>query len=270
MSKQIGYQAAKVARKMDPEDIAMLIRGGNFEKLEELASMVDPTDISGAGSRFIANLDSRKEVPKKEEPIQPDLDYEELRTTGEKAQGEQVAETKPEQKPVNEKYQKRINDRMMKIYAENFSDQMPFDEFYSRVEKITNGFLPEKSAKILYDTKEERAKFKKDYSASQKLKGYSDAYGKQELGDKIFFGAFDKGKGEERAFKQKEIADTIAALTEKEGGFPAETVRKQVALDLKTINALKLTPEEKQNVLFQKLQDSYGLGVLELQELGLI
>lgn len=271
LNKQLSYQAAKLATKLDPDVIANLIKGKQFDKIAELAQKMDATDVVKPASKFMQGIDSPPVDEVQAETIPDEYkapQADELLTSGQPTPEAVEAPVKP---AINEKLMAKIDKKLMQIYAEKYSDAISWEDFHDKVEKLTDGFEPVKAGKILFTDPKQRAKFTRDYKAAQKLKGYSEAYAPEPglMASIENFGKGGKSKAQ-KAFDQKEIADTIGSLLAKEGSTPTDNDMERIQNDLKTIGALKVSPEEKQNILLQKLQDFYGLDVESLRVLGLV
>jgi len=212
-----------------------------------------PEPALQAAERFQAEQRARVEPKQAEKQISNDLQPEDLLVKAEQA---------TDAKPINEKLMAKIDQKLQDVYAKRFADKMTYEDFYNEVSRQTDGFEPTKSARILYDDKKQRARFVRDYKAAQKVSGFSEAYKD---------GGFleDKAIKNQKAFTKKDIADTIASLTTEDGKTPTAETSKRVQKDLDLILSLKLPDDQKKMILLKKLSDSYGLGLEDLQSVGL-
>jgi len=233
---------------------------------------IDPTAVNQAvqaGERF---LSGRLSEPKEAAPVEmPHDEYSAPVASDLLTKGETTPE--PEKPAVNDKLMKKIDSKLMQIYAANYSDQVSWEDFRAKVGEVTNGFEPVKASKILYQDPKARAKFIRDYKTSQKLKGFTSAYAPESgfLETVENWTSGKKGKSKEQtAYEQKEIVDSIGNLLAKDGALPSDTEIEKIKETLKTINGLNKSPEQKQALLFQNLRDYYGFDLDALQEMGLV
>lgn len=262
MSKQLGYAAAKLARKLDPDDIAAMLQKGQFNKILAMAEKIPVEDIVKPGTKLLA-----QEMQKKYTGKQPEREVNgiPILAEGQKEQiGQEGALSAPEQ-PVNAQFMDKINEKLYEDYLKYYANQMDFDTFYEQARAVTNNFDPRKSAKILYKDPKQRAKFLKDYAVAQKI-------GATNLGETFKKGGMldllDSGKAAEREIGRKELVNTIAGLVTEQGKLPAKETLNRIDSDIRTILALKVTEEQKKKILLQQLA-GYGLDYETLAGMGL-
>jgi len=262
MNKIVAKQIAKLATKLDPEDIIKLLKEKNLDKIAKLASQIDVDKITSNAvnpfSRALSNMNADKYSGK--EIVEPPKTDSTI--NGEPVENLQANAT---EKP-NDLMMQKITKKLFKDYAEHFSDQMSFEDFYAQAERLTNGFEPRKAARILYRDPKQRAKFIKEYDVAEKIK-------KTDLEETFkkrgFFGSGNKLSKEEQTVQKNDIIDSISGLIAQDGGIASEAGRKAVVNDLNAIMALKTSPEVKKGILIDKLQ-KYGMDVETLRGLGLV
>ena len=262
MSKQLSLAAARLARKLDPDDIAAMINKGQFNKVIAMAEKIPVEDIVKPGTKLLA-----QEMQKKYTGKQPEREVNgiPILAEGQKEQiGQDGALSAPEQ-PVNAQFMDKINEKLYEDYLKYYANQMDFDTFYEQARAVTNNFDPRKSAKILYKDPKQRAKFLKDYAVAQKI-------GATNLGETFKKGGMldllDSGKAAERELGRKELVNTIAGLVTEQGKLPAKETLNRIDSDIRTILALKVTEEQKKKILLQQLA-GYGLDYETLSGMGL-
>ena len=259
-SKQIGMAAARLARKLDPDDIAAMMQKGQFDKIIAMAEKVNPEDVIKPASKLMAQQMQKKYTGKQEErtvngmPILAEAEPGQIGQEG----------AMPEQ-PVNAQFMDKLNSKLYDDYLKYYANQMDFDTFYEQVRKVTNNFEPKKSAKILYPDPKQRAKFLKDYAVAQKVgsTNLEETFKRSSMLDFL-----DSGKAAERELGRKELVNTIAGLVTDEGKMPSQEHLKRIDSDIRTILALKVPEEQKKQILLQQLA-GYGLDYETLSSMGL-
>lgn len=262
MSKQLSMAAARLARSLDPDDIAAMLQKGQFNKIIAMAKKIPVEDVVKPATKLLAQEMQKKYTGKQEERTVNGMP---ILAEGQKGQiGQGPAVSAPET-PVNAQFMDKLNSKLYEDYLKYYSTQMDFDTFYEQARAVTNNFDPKKSAKILYPDPKQRAKFLRDYNIAQKV-------GSTDLGETFKKGGMmdllDSGKAAERELGRKEIVNTIAGLVTEQGKMPAKETLARIDSDIRTILALKVPEEQKKQILLQQLA-GYGLDYETLSGMGL-
>jgi hypothetical protein len=162
---------------------------------------------------------------------------------------------------------------------------IPFEDFAAEVERVTNGFDPKKSAKVLFKDKAEREDYLKQYEIALQYKslgegggieaalGYEGATNPMLAGVKDVMAGIGAGEEDFLARKQKfgALADLLANLETKDttGQARAFTMKK-VEDDIADIARMKGPMEDKIKLLEKKLVQSGFTDLPTLREWGLI
>lgn len=258
-NKQLGIALAKAIRKLPADKIEKMATDIANGKLVQVISKLNIESPSVATGKFLGTmLDEKPEetlkTPEGAEPVSP-----------ESPEGQAVEEKRAQ---YGDAYIQKLGDKMAQYWLANFADSMTYPEYVQKVGQMTNDFDPKKTASFLYPDKKERSKFLRDLEVSQSLQG-TDIVGAFKKPD-LFASILEPAETAKQKVAQSNVIDTIAKLVTDEGNLPTESNKKQIHADITAILDLDATPEEKKQLLFQKLQDKYGLGYDSIKELGLI
>ena len=171
------------------------------------------------------------------------------------------------QKMYGQKYIDILGSKMYQYWGRNFSRVMPYEEYVKQVGQATNDFDPKKTAGFLYPDKTERAKFLRDLNVAQKLKDID--IGKTYKGGGFIESILNPAKSAQEKIVKDDMIDTIATLVTDKGNLPTAAAKNAIAADLHAITALPASPEEKRKLLFDKLEQKYGMNYSNLIDLGL-
>lgn len=270
VNKQMGLALARAVRGMTAPEIQALAQkvaqGKGPEIVKKLMGKVEKPSI------FLSKLaGAGGEGPAQQEEAAPEAD---AAAQGEAAiAGTQVEAVQEEKKAeYGPEYIDKLNSKMVEYWAANFAGQMEYTDYAAQVAELTNGFDPKKTASFFYRDKKDRSKFLRDLEITQSLKG-QDFSETIKGGRGILAGGIEDiftGATAERKAAKMDLVDSIARLmAPAEGGLASKEERAAIEADIKAIAALKLTPEQKQRRLFDKLEQKYGLDYTALKEMGL-
>lgn len=169
---------------------------------------------------------------------------------------------------TNEKYTNVLRSIMQNDYAQYFADQMSYEEFEAEVGKLTDGFNPIKTAAIIFKDPDQRSKYLKDYNVAMKLKGVD--VGEIAKQPNALESLLNPSSAAEQKKAYMDVVDAISSLTTGEDKLPSAATIKKVQADIKAIADLPASPEEKKQLLFDKLSDTYGLDINTLSQLGVV
>lgn len=255
--EKVGIALAKMVRKMPIEKVTEIATKITEGKLPEVLSKLKIESPAVAGSKFFAGKLADEEplaTPEGQVPVSP-----------ESPEGQAVEEKKAQ---YGQEYIDKLGNAMVSYWAENFADTMEYSDYVKKVAEMTDDFDPTKTASFLYRNKDERKKFLRDLEIGRKLSG-EDVFGTFKKGS-LFESILEPAETAQKKMKQSDIIDTIARLVTNEGNLPSEATKKTIQADISAILDLEATPEEKKELLMQKLQEKYGMGYSALKEMGLV
>lgn len=175
------------------------------------------------------------------------------------------AEAKAE---VNQKYLDRITTALQNDYIQYFAPQgMSYEDFIKQAAEVTNNFDPMKSAKVLFKDKTERKKYLEDYRLAMSVKS-------ADLGTMGQTSFIDNILEPQTAASMKSnldnFVDTIASRFVSGEGLAPKTLTTSLKKDILGILQLKATPDEKKQLLIDKLGTTYNVDFTTLKDLGLV
>lgn len=258
--EKVGIALAKAIRKMPTDKIAQMVQDVADGKLAKVLAKIPKEDLPVAASKFFVGKlgDEVEDITSVEAPATAEM------PGTEEAQKEEIVEVAEEQP---EAYMEALNERMMAYWAENFAETMDFNEYVAAVKEATNGFDPRSTVNFFFSDKKERQKFLTDLEVAGKFKGV-DVESLMK-GPGLVEGVLEPGQAAAKKLKKNEFIDTIAKLVTSEGSLPSKATKDTIQADVSAILALDATPEEKKELILNKLEEKYGLGYSTLRQLGL-
>jgi len=255
-NKQIGITLAKAIRKLPADKIAEFAEKiANGKVAEVLAKLPKTEALTSVAGKLISErlADEPIATPVGEEPVSADS-----------PEGQALQE---KEQQFGEEYITRLGQKMVEYWALNFADTMTYEEYVKKVGEMTGNFDPRKTASFFYRDKKERSNFLRDLDVAETLKGkdISSTFAKPGL----FSSILEPAQSAQQKMDQATVIDTIAKLVTDEGNLPSKATKETIQADISAILDLEATPEEKQQLLFQKLEEKYGMNYTSLKELGL-
>lgn len=254
--EKVGIALAKAIRKMPTDKIAQMVQDVADGKLAKVLAKIPKEDLPVAASKFF--------VGRLGDEIEPTVEAKTEMPGTSEAQKEEIVEVAQEQP---EAYMEALNERMMAYWAENFAETMDFNEYVAAVKEATNGFDPRSTVNFFFSDKKERQKFLTDLEVAGKFKGVD--VGELMKGPGLVEGVLEPGQAAAKKLKKNEFIDTIAKLVTSEGSLPSKATKDTIQADVSAILALDATPDEKKELILNKLEEKYGLGYSTLRQLGL-
>lgn len=256
MSTIGGAAGGSILNRVAPQVINKVI-GKSAEAIQDIAPKVSP--LLSRLEKPVTALEKGIGARKPSDPVE--VNKPEAIEAITPAHNIQIAKDE-----TNAKYMGVLDSVMRADYENLFADQMSFEDFKKQVGAVTNDFDPKATAAILFKDPKARAKYLKDYTVAMQLK---NAQVDVKLPDPVTSLIDPKNAAEQRK-AYADFMDSISSLVTDSGNLPSAATKKQIQADVKAIADLDAAPDEKRQLLFDKLGEKYGMDIGTLRALGMV